>query len=57
MYRAAKTEWVPGRSEGSLGLWEPLCWDLMTIRKWTQVAGWALAEESGWPGPWALRSP
>lgn len=57
MYRAAKTEWVPGRSEGSLALWEPLCWDLMTIRKWTQVAGWALAEESGWPGPWALRSP
>lgn len=44
--RAAKTEWVLGRCVGSSGPWEPLCWDLMTFRKWTQMAGWALAEDS-----------
>ena len=43
--RAAKTVGA-GEVCGDFRPWEPLCWDLMTFRKWTQVAGWALAEES-----------
>lgn len=37
--RAVKTEWVLGRCVGTSGPWEPLCWDLMTFRKWTP-GGW-----------------